>query len=280
VLILGENGVGKEVIAREIHRCSARAAEPFVAIDLGAIPESLAESELFGHRKGGFTDARADRAGRIQAASGGTLFLDEIANASPSLQQKLLALLERREITAVGDDRPRPIDVRVIAATNAGRDQLLSSQRFRADLLYRLNTVEITVPPLRERRGDIPAMVEQFAGEFARRYGKPARLPDPATMTVLMQHDWPGNVRALRHAVERATILSQGAVFNIADFALPNESLPETPPASGTPQTLEQIERVAIASALKRHGGNASHAAAELGITRQSLYRRMSKHGL
>jgi DNA-binding NtrC family response regulator len=287
VLILGENGVGKEVVAREIHRCSARAAEPFVAIDLGAIPESLAESELFGHRKGGFTDAKTDRAGRIAAAHGGTLFLDEIANASPALQQKLLTLLERKEMTAVGDDRPRPIDVRVIAATNATRIQLTDPHRFRADLYYRLNTVEIVVPPLRERREDIPAMIDQFGGEFARRYGKPSRVPDPAALEALIRHEWPGNVRALRHAVERATILSSGHAFSLADFALvagqassPQSRSPFSSGASQLPQTLEQIERAAIASALTRHGGNASHAAAELGITRQSLYRRMEKHGL
>jgi DNA-binding NtrC family response regulator len=288
VFILGENGVGKEVIAREIHRVSARSAEPFVAIDLGAIPEALAESELFGHRKGGFTDAKSDRAGRVAAAHGGTLFLDEIANASPGLQQKLLALLERREIIAVGDDRPRPIDVRVIAATNASREQLLAPHRFRADLLYRLNTVEIMVPPLRERREDIPAMIEQFGAEFARRYGKPTRQPDAAAMEALIRHDWPGNVRALRHAVERATILAQGNSFRPDDFALAprhhaaaSHADPSAPlPAQKPTQTLEQVERDAIAAALIRHSGNASQAAADLGITRQSLYRRMSKHGL
>jgi DNA-binding NtrC family response regulator len=280
VLILGENGVGKEVIAREIHRLSSRANEPFVAIDLGALPDTLAESELFGHRKGGFTDAKSDRVGRVAAADGGTLFLDEIANASSTLQQKLLTLLERREITPVGSDRPRAIDVRIIAATNATRSQLSSPQKFRADLLYRLNTVELLVPPLRERLEDISALVEQFAGEFARKYGKPRRLPNSAAMSALIAHDWPGNVRALRHAVERATILAQGEALGLADFALNSTAPEDTATAGGNPVTLEALERSAIATALERHKGNASQAAAELGITRQSLYRRMSKHGV
>jgi DNA-binding NtrC family response regulator len=280
VLILGENGVGKEVIAREIHRLSNRANEPFVAIDLGALSDALAESELFGHRKGGFTDAKSDRVGRVAAADGGTLFLDEVANASAMLQQKLLTLLERREITPVGADRPRSIDVRVIAATNATRSQLSSPQKFRADLLYRLNTVEVLVPPLRERRDDIPALIEQFAGEFSRKYGKPLRLPDPRAMAALISHDWPGNVRALRHAVERATILAQNDTLTLSDFALKVAASGESLIASDDPVTLEALERSAIAAALDRHKGNASQAAAELGITRQSLYRRMSKHGI
>jgi DNA-binding NtrC family response regulator len=280
VLILGENGVGKEVIAREIHRLSNRANEPFVAIDLGALPDTLAESELFGHRKGGFTDAKSDRVGRVAAADGGTLFLDEVANASATLQQKLLTLLERREITPVGADQPRSIDVRVIAATNASRAQLASPQTFRADLLYRLNTVEILVPPLRERLDDIPALIEQFAREFSKKYGKPLRLPSPAAMAALIAHDWPGNVRALRHAVERATILAQGEALTLADFALKSAAPDGAPTESGSPVTLEALERAAIAAALERHKGNASHAAAELGITRQSLYRRMSKHDI
>jgi DNA-binding NtrC family response regulator len=280
VLILGENGVGKEVIAREIHRLSNRADEPFVAIDLGALPDTLAESELFGHRKGGFTDARTDRAGRVVAADGGTLFLDEIGNASPTLQQKLLTLLERREITPVGDDRSRSIDVRIIAATNLTRSQLAQPQRFRTDLLYRLNTVEILVPPLRERREDIPALIEQFSAEFSRKYGKPSRVPNLQAMQALAKHEWPGNVRALRHAVERATILAQGDAFALSDFALKPATVDDPLAETGEPPTLEALEKAAIAAALQRHKGNASHAAAELGLTRQSLYRRMSKHGL
>lgn len=279
VLILGENGVGKEVVAREIHRLSGRSTEAFIAIDLGSIPEQLVESELFGHKKGGFTDARTDRAGRIAAADGGTLFLDEVGNASASLQQKLLNLLERREITPVGSDVARAVDVRVIAATNATRADLTDKRKFRPDLFFRLNTIEIAVPPLRERKEDIEPLLDQFAEVFARRYGKPVRRPDAGALQMLLDHDWPGNVRALRHAVERATILAIGPSFSRADFALGSQ---QTGPAGeGTSaSTLDELERQAIVAALKRHGGNATHAATELGITRQALYRRLAKHGL
>lgn len=279
VLILGENGVGKEVVAREIHRLSLRAAEPFVAIDLGAIPEHLVESELFGHRKGAFTDARSDRAGRIAAAEGGTLFLDEIGNAPPALQQKLLTLLERREMTPVGSDRAMPINVRVVAATNASREHLSDPHRFRPDLYFRLNTIELTVPPLRARRDDIEPLVEQFAEEFARRYGKQVRRPDEETAALLLAYDWPGNVRALRHAIERATILATGSCFAASDFAL-GPVRQQSATSASEPATLEQLERQAIVAALQRHSGNTTRAASDLGVTRQALYRRMSRYGL
>ncbi len=277
VLILGENGVGKEVLAREMHRLSARAHEPFVVVDLGAVPEPLAESELFGHRKGAFTDAKEDRAGRVAAADGGTLFMDEVANASLGLQAKLLSMLERREVLAVGDDRPRPVDVRVIAATNADAETLADPNRFRQDLRFRLNTVEIRVPPLRERREDLPALAASFAVESARKYAKPARPISQDAMDALLAHDWPGNVRALSHAVERAVILAPGDQLEAADFGAPF-----TPGADAVapPSTLHAAERELIDAALRRHQGNVTRAALELGLTRTSLYRRMEKHGL
>jgi DNA-binding NtrC family response regulator len=219
-------------------------------------------------------------------ADGGTLFLDEVGEIPLELQGKLLRVLQEGHFERVGEERTRTVDVRVIAATNRDLRQMVAEGKFQEDLYYRLNVIPVHIPPLRERREDIPAMIEQFGGEFARRYGKPSRMADAAAMDALTRHDWPGNVRALRHAVERATILASGHGFSLSDFALVSGHASSPQPgdqyrgASQPPQTLEEIERAAIASALIRHGGNASHAAAELGITRQSLYRRMEKHGL
>jgi DNA-binding NtrC family response regulator len=285
VLILGENGTGKELAARALHNQSDRRDNVFMSVDLGAVPESLFESELFGHIKGAFTDARQDRIGRIQAAEGGTLFLDEIGNLPLHLQAKLLSVLEQRQVFAVGSTRPTPIDVRVIAATNLPGEALRDESRFRQDLLFRLNTVEIELPPLRERRDDIALIARHYADVYARKYQQSPRSFSTGALAALNDYPWPGNIRALRHAVERAVILSRGEVFEAADFNL------ESPTTTGLPATaqpapgdgelnLEKLERNAIAQALTRNRYNISHAAKDLGLTRAALYRRMEKYGL
>ena len=284
VLILGENGTGKELVAREIHRKSRRADQVLVSVDLGAVAENLFESELFGHVKGAFTDARGDRIGRLQAANGGTLFLDEVGNLPLHLQPKLLTALEQRQVTPVGANKPVPIDVRVIAATNLPPERLSDESFFRQDLLFRLNTVEIDLPPLRERREDILLLVEHFVGLYSKKYGKPARkLPDHVA-AALVAYDWPGNVRALRHAAERAVILAGDGEFAVEDFSLSRNSAPRmsTPASTSIPDdlNLDRAEKHMVEAALKKHAYNISLAAAELGLTRASLYRRMEKHGL
>jgi DNA-binding NtrC family response regulator len=279
VLILGENGTGKEIVAREIHRLSRRAALPMVAIDLGATSESLFESELFGHRKGAFTGANADRMGRLKAADGSTLFLDEIGNLPIHLQPKLLTALEQRQVIPLGTNRAVPIDVRVVAATNLSEEKLADESRFRPDLLFRLNTIEIRIPPLRSRREDIPLLLHHYLGQYARRYNKPERSLDGEILASLQSYDWPGNVRALRHAAERAVIMADGAAYTLGDFPLPSRSVaPGLPSISGL--NLEQLERQMIERALRMHHFNISLAAAELGLSRGALYRRMEKHGL
>ncbi len=282
VLILGENGTGKELIARELHRLSERSTNVFLTIDMGAITESLFESELFGHRKGAFTGASEARIGRFRAANGGTLFLDEIGNLPPALQAKLLRVLESRTVTPVGANGAEPVDVRIIAATNVPSIELRDKSRFRPDLLFRLNTVEITVPPLRERRDDILPIARHYLAHYGRKYGKPELALSREAEAALLAYDWPGNVRALRHVVERAVILCEGAALRVTDFALHRG-----PADSGTISiqpaqslSLEQVEKETIAAALRKHGFNISHAAKELGLTRASLYRRMEKHGL
>lgn len=286
VLILGENGTGKEVVARQLHRLSARKGEVFLSVDLGAVAESVIESELFGHKKGAFTGASEHRVGRFQAASGGTLFLDEVGNLPRHLQAKLLTALERREVVPVGANAPVPIDVRVISATNVGRGELGDDAVFRQDLLYRLNTVELRLPPLRERSEDIPVLAEHFLQLYARKYGRPQLALGGDALAALRKHSWPGNVRALRHSIERAVILCEGETLRAGDFALPEAERPkllEAPSIASDgdePTTLVELEKRAIAAALARHGGNITHAASDLGITRTSLYRRMEKHGL
>jgi DNA-binding NtrC family response regulator len=262
---------------------SARAGQVFLAVDMGSISESLFESELFGHRKGAFTGATDDRTGRFQAADGGTLFLDEIGNLPLHLQAKLLSVLEQRQVTAVGSDQPQNFDVRVIAATNTPVEHLRDPDLFRPDLLFRLNTVEITVPPLRERRDDILPIAEHYVAVFSRKYDKAARLFSRTAMKALLEYDWPGNVRALRHAVERAVILSRGEVLEPPDLQLDypgGEQAVEPAAAIPTILNLDEMEKVTIEKALLKHGFNISRAAAELGLTRASLYRRMEKHGL
>ena len=280
VLILGENGTGKELVAREIHRQSARAEGVFMSVDLGAIAETVIQSELFGHRKGAFTGANENRIGRFQAAQGGTLFLDELGNIPRHLQAKLLTALERREVVPVGANAPVAIDVRIISATNAPRTHLDDEATFRQDLLYRLNTVEVMLPPLRERREDIPLLAEHFLRTYARKYGRPVRRIDEEAMAAIAAHAWPGNVRALRHAVERAVVLCDGDTLRVTDFSLVPAAGEVHVPAGAGGATLAELEKQAIAQALQRHAGNISHAAQELGITRTSLYRRMEKHRL
>ncbi len=281
VLILGENGTGKELIAREIHRRSARSDRVFLSIDMGSISESLFESELFGHRKGAFTDAGEDRLGRIQAANGGTLFLDEIGNLPLHLQTKLLSVLEQRRVTPLGSDQAQDFDVRIVAATNVPGSHLRDASRFRPDLLFRLNTVEITIPPLRERRDDILPIARHYAERYSRKYGGTLRTFSAAAETALRAYDWPGNVRALRHAVERAIILADADILEPEDLQLDHASHAAVEPAALAGQAnlnLDHVEKETIQKALRKHGFNISRAANELGLTRASLYRRMEKH--
>ena len=286
VLILGENGTGKELVARELHRRSRRADNVLVSVDLGAVAENLFESELFGHVKGAFTDARGDRVGRLQAADGGTLFLDEVGNLPLHLQPKLLTALEQRQVVPVGANKPVPIDVRVIAATNLSSQSLSDERRFRQDLLFRLNTVEIELPPLRERRQDIPLLIEHYVALYSKKYGKAVRKLPGEVLAALVAYDWPGNVRALRHAAERAVILAGDQDFTVEDFSLsrafvPREATaPAAAPLGSSDLNLDRAEKQMVEAALKKHAYNISLAAAELGLTRASLYRRMDKHGL
>ncbi len=288
VLVLGENGTGKELVARRLHQESLRAGAVFMPVDLGAVAESLFESELFGHRKGAFTGADSDRTGRLEAASGGTLFLDEIGNIPLHLQAKLLTVLEQRQVTPLGSNEPIAIDIRVVSATNLSREQLADESRFRQDLLFRLNTVELSLPPLRKRAGDIDEIADHYLALYSRKYDKPGKVFAPAAREAMRRYTWPGNVRALRHAVERALILSEQREIEASDLQL---SLPTTArlapaledtvePAGESDLNLERMERRMIQSALQQHRYNISHAAKELGLTRAALYRRMEKHGL
>ena len=273
VLILGENGTGKELLARELHRQSSRAGKVFLTIDMGSISESLFESELFGHRKGAFTNASEDRIGRIQAANGGTLFLDEIGNLPLNLQAKLLSVLEQRQVTAVGSNQPQAFDVRIITATNLAPARLRDPDHFRPDLLFRLNTVEIEMPPLRDRKSDIMPIARHYLELFSRKYGDKKRSFTAAAEEALLEYAWPGNVRALRHAVERAVILAPGKAIEPHDLQL--DYLSDT---SGEPA--QESSLPTILKALRKHGFNISRAANELGLTRASLYRRMEKHDI
>ena len=280
VLILGENGTGKELVARALHRHSPRADEIFVSVDLGALPPTLFESELFGHTKGAFTGADADRPGRFEVASGGTLFLDEIGNIPPDLQVKLLTALQRQEVTRVGSSQPRSVDVRLVAATNQPVHAMAREGAFRQDLLYRINTVEVRLPPLSERGDDVLALAHHFLRLYTGKYRKPAQTISNAALDKLRAYAWPGNVRELMHTIERAVILSDEDTLGPADFAL---AAPEAPPSQNLELDsldLDTLEQVAIRKALSKHGGNISHAAGELGISRKALYRRIEKYGL
>ena len=283
VLVLGENGTGKELIARELHRQSKRSERVFLSVDVGAISESLFESEMFGHRKGAFTGASEDRPGRFQAANGGTLFLDEVGNLPQHLQAKLLNVLEQRKVTPVGSDTPEEINVRVISATNVSLETLSDASQFRPDLLFRLNTVEITLPPLRERRDDILPIAEHYLAIYSRKYSSETKSFSTSAREAMKDYDWPGNVRALRHAIERAVILATSDVVEPDDLQL-NYAIagpqPATVEAEPVVLKLDQMEKATIEKALRKHGFNISHAANELGLTRASLYRRMEKHDL
>ncbi len=279
VLILGENGTGKELVARALHKESTRANKIFVSADLGAITESLFESELFGHVKGAFTDAKGERIGRFELASGGTIFLDEIGNISMPMQSKLLTVLERREITRVGSNRNTLIDIRLISATNKGLQEMISDGTFREDLLYRLNTVEIHLPPLRERHEDISLLANYFLNIFSKKYNKRIRELSLAVVKKLQAYPWPGNVRELRHAIERTVILSESSVLQASDFQLRNnKKLSDGLELEN--YNLEYVEKTIINKIVKKHSGNISTAAKELGLTRTSLYRRLEKYGL
>lgn len=286
VLILGENGTGKEVIAQEIHRQSSRSGEALISVDLGAVAESLFESELFGQRKGAFTGAAADRIGRFQAASGGTLFLDEIGNLPLHLQGKLVSVLEQRQVLPVSANTPVPIDVRLICATNMPLRRMVKDGTFREDLLYRINTVEINLPALRERNGDIPLLLTHFIDFYARKYNLPKRKVTIDALGKLSAYRWPGNVRELRHAVERAMIMGSSEQLQANELLFASVDADTSAPGglhesgSNDALNLDKVEQVTIEKALRKHSGNISHAAKELGITRTSLYRRMEKHGL
>ncbi|PYD91686.1 sigma-54-dependent Fis family transcriptional regulator [Pseudomonas syringae pv. pisi] len=281
VMVLGENGVGKELVARAIHAASSRAHGAFLAVDMGALPEATFESEMFGHRRGAFTDARSDRAGRFQAAHGGTLFLDEVGNMPLGAQAKLLTALERRQVTPVGADRAEPVDVRIVSATNLDEASLFDAAVFRTDLLFRLNTIVIRVPPLRERRGDIPALLHHYLSLYESQYGRPVRELAPGALERLCAWDWPGNVRALRHACERAVILGNRPDYHVDDFGL----APPPPPVAASAPAGEEfklgaLERETIAAAMEQARGNISLAARLLGLSRAALYRKLGKHGI
>lgn len=277
VLLLGENGTGKEIFARQIHRLSGRANRAFSTVDLSAIPATLFESELFGHKKGAFTDARADREGKFQAANLGTLFLDEIGNVPLPQQVKLLTVLQQRAVTPLGSSEQVPIDVRLISATNANMVERVASGEFRQDLLYRINTISITIPPLREREGDILLLAAFFLATFREKYRKPELRFSGKANDVMLEYSWPGNVRELKHSVEKAVILCESNVIDLDDLAL---SISGKPVSRKGTKTLEDIEKDAMLNALKSHGGNIVHAARALGITRQTLYNKMKKYGI
>jgi len=275
--VLGEHGAGKEVVARWLHAASARADRPLIAINVGGIPDGLFESELFGHVKGAFTDAKADRIGRFELADGGTLFLDEIANLPLAQQAKLLRVLETGEVERVGSSRARRVNARLISATNADPHAEVRAGRFREDLLFRLNTVEIRIPPLRERREDVPLLAAHFLRRYAQRYRKPAQSFAPDAMEALLRHPWPGNVRELDHAVERAMLMAEGDLIRARDLAL---GAPTDGVAALEQMSLEEVEQVLVQKALARVGGNVSEAAKALGLSRSALYRRLKRHGL
>ena len=278
VLITGENGTGKEMLAREIHALSNRFARDMVTVDMGAVTETLFESELFGHRKGAFTDAHADRSGKFEAAHGSTIFLDEIGNLPYSLQAKLLSVLQSRCVVRVGSNDPIPVDVRLICATNANLDERVAQGKFREDLLYRINTIHLEIPPLRERKEDIIPLAERFVIRFAKQYDKsPLSLSD-AAQRKLREHPWYGNIRELEHAIEKAVIISEGGILTDAHFHFPRKSL--SPAQHSEAETLEDMELVMIRKAIDKHQGNLSAVASQLGITRQTLYNKMKKYGL
>ncbi len=281
VLILGENGTGKELVARALHRQSNRNNEAFISVDMGAITKSLFESELFGHVKGAFTDAREERAGRFEIASGGTLFLDEIGNIPLELQAKLLTILQNREVARVGSNKYKPIDIRLICATNMAVQQMVVEDNFRQDLLYRINTVEIQIPPLRERIEDIPLLSEHFLTTYKRKYNKPDIRINQQTLKRFEKYHWPGNVRELQHTIERCVILSEGDIIQPAEFLFSvNDQQEKSDGFVFDSYNLDEVEKMIIRRVISKNNGNITKAAGELGLTRTSLYRRMEKYGL
>jgi DNA-binding NtrC family response regulator len=275
VLITGEHGTGKELVAQWLHAASTRAGRPFVAVNLGGLSEGLFESEVFGHVRGAFTDAKADRVGRFELADGGSLFLDEVANITLAQQAKLLRVLQTREVERVGSARARRVDVRILAATNAVLHDEVAAGRFREDLLFRLNTIEIALPPLRDRREDVLPLAGVFLDRLARKYGKVGLTFDPGAVHALLSHRWPGNVRELEHAVERGVLMAHGATIQAGDLGL----RPPGVPARLEDMTLDEAERVIIERALARFDGNVSQAARALGLSRSALYRRLEGNG-
>ncbi len=279
VLIMGENGTGKELIARAVHQHSLRKENNFISVDMGAITETLFESELFGHKKGAFTDAREDRSGRFEIANGGTLFLDEIGNLSLSLQSKLLSVLQTRQVTRVGSNQSIPMDIRLVCATNMPLHQMVQEGTFRQDLLYRINTVEIHVPPLCDRIEDIPLLADHFVSTYSKKYNKKVTTISGTAITKLKRYPWPGNIRELQHAIERAIIMTDSSSLQEEDFPF-GRSMANNNNQDADTLNLDDVEKAAIAKALQLHSGNISKAAEELGLTRASLYRRMEKYGL
>ncbi|WP_238386504.1 sigma-54-dependent transcriptional regulator [Chitinophaga rupis] len=277
ILILGENGTGKDMLARHIHHLSQRNKQPFVSVDLGAISETLFESELFGHVKGAFTDAREDRNGRFEEANSGTIFLDEIGNISLPFQAKLLTVLQNRSVTKVGSNKTIPVDVRLICATNRHIQQMASQHLFRQDLLYRINTIEIQLPPLRERLEDIVPLAEHFLQLYRDKYKRTVSTLHESLVQQLKQYEWPGNIRELQHAIERAVILSQGKSLMPKDVFVKS---PAKEQELDTGYNLEEMERTIITQAMKKVNGNITEAARELGLSRAALYRRLEKYNL
>ncbi|MDX5345669.1 MAG: sigma-54 dependent transcriptional regulator, partial [Hymenobacteraceae bacterium] len=285
VLILGENGTGKELVARALHQKSFRSAKPFITVDLGSLTETLFESELFGVRKGAFTDAKEDRTGRIEAANGGTLFLDEIGNISLPMQAKLLTVLQNRQVVPLGSNQPVPVDIRLICATNAPIYEMAARNEFRKDLIYRINTIEITLPPLRDRGDDVLLLARHFAKIYAEKNHKPEPDFAPETLKTLKKHAWPGNIRELQHAMERAVILSDSDVLQPSDFSFSAlepaaENTATTLRITEEPVSLQDLEKETIKRVLDKNKGNISKTAKELGLTRTALYRRLNKHDI
>lgn len=274
ILILGENGTGKDMVANLLYCCSPRADKPFVQIDLGTIPGQLFESELFGHEKGAFTDAKQEKQGRFEIASGGTLFLDEIGNLTPDMQAKLLTAIEKQQINRLGSTTPRSINVRLICATNADIHEMVDNGEFRQDLLYRINTIELHIPPLRERDSDIELLTEHFLLRYSKKYKKDIRTISPSAIKKLREYNWPGNVRELQHAMERAVILASGFTLTPDDFILKATVSRKSKTEN---LNLDQLEKEAIEKALVQSDGNMNRAAELLGISRFTLYRKIEK---
>ncbi|MCP3928135.1 MAG: sigma-54-dependent Fis family transcriptional regulator [Bacteroidetes bacterium] len=280
VLILGENGTGKEHLAREIHRRSKRNNKVFIHVDLGSLAETLFESELFGHKKGAFTDAKEDKLGRFELARGGTIFLDEIGNLPVNLQSKLLSVLQDRKVSRLGEAIERPVKARMIFATNAPIHQRVEEGEFRKDLLYRINTIELEIPPLRKRRSDIPEFIDYYLRSFKKKYKKSKLEISQNAVKILKEHSWPGNIRELQHTIERGVIMSDGNLIKAGDFNLVSSASERRKSRMPEILNIKTIEKLLIEKALEKHHGNISKASKELGLTRAALYRRMEKYGL